>query len=308
MSTTDIWLPEGTIEGAKQANPTAWFEQRRGLVTASRFAHVMAEPRSPERSFVDAWKHLIPEDERTKVLKSGPRAGLKVEVENLSSLVVEAAAQQGAFCWGDTARGYMMELLASAITGEDRVGGSSAAIERGKDKESDAIDRYMATNFVTVQKGRLLTLKDTTVGATPDGFIEDHEDGPGLIEVKCPESKTHMLTWMRRSLPDEYLYQVQGQLWISGRQWCDFVSFDDRFPRAMWMVVVRVNRDEQLIERMRRRVLAFAEECQAKLGEINGFLATCAPEEREVVKRAMEDAVSVEEELPWEPGTEPLQN
>lgn len=308
MSTADIWLPQGTIEGAKQSNPTAWHEQRRGLVTASRFADVMSEPRSPERAFVDAWKHLIPEEERYKVLKTGPRAGQRVEVENLGRLVMEAAEHQGAYCWGDTARGYMMELMASALTGEDRVGGKSAAMERGNDKESDAIDRYEADNFLTVHRARLLLLDGTRIGATKDGFVEDHEDGPGLIEVKCPESKTHMLTWLRRTLPDEYLYQVQGQLWISGRQWCDFISFDDRFPRAMSMVVVRVNRDEELIARMSRRVKAFADELTGKLGEIRAYLATCAPEEREVVKKAMEDAITVVDDLPWEPGGDNLQN
>lgn len=290
MST--IWLPPGVREGALQSNPSAWATQRRGLVTASRFADVMTEPRTPPRSFVDAWVHLIPESERTKVLKTGPRAGQIVEADGLAARVVEAAAHQGAFCWGDTARSYMMELLASAITGEERVGGKSAAMERGNDKEADALDRYQADRFADVLNGRLLTFDGTRIGATPDGFIEEDTqgEGPGIIEVKCPESKRHMQTWLERELPTEYVEQVQGQLWLTGRQWCDFVSFDDRFPHPMQIVVIRVKRDEDLIARMAARVHAFAAELTERESRVRSYLDECMPEQAEVVHRALQEA------------------
>lgn len=187
----------------------------------------------------------------------------------------------------ETASGYMMEIVASAITGEDRVGGKSAAMERGVDKESDALDAYASTKFCTVETGRLLLRSEGLIAATPDGFIEEDEDGPGLLEVKCPESRTHLKTWFSRQLPEEYLEQVHGQMWVAGRAWCDFVSFDDRFPAPMRLVVIRVFRDEELIQAMSTKVGAFEALVAEKLASVRQFLAEASPGE----ERAVQDAL-----------------
>ena len=200
----------------------------------------------------------------------------------------KAAKESGQM--SDTARGYLMEILASTITGEDRVGGKSAAMERGVDKESDAIDAYSAAKFTDVAQGRLLLRTDGLIAATPDGFVEEDEDGPGLIEVKCPESKRHLETWLSRELPSDYLEQVQGQMWVAGRSWCDFVSYDDRFPVPMRMVIIRVHRDEEYLASLEAKVTAFAQEVSAKLDQIRGFLADASPEEARTVVEALQDS------------------
>jgi len=187
----------------------------------------------------------------------------------------------------EMATGYMMEIVASAITGEDRVGGKSAAMERGVDKESDAIDTYASYKFCTVEPGRLLLRSEGLVAATPDGFIEEDEDGPGLLEVKCPESRTHLKTWFSRQLPEEYVEQVHGQMWVAGRAWCDFVSFDDRFPSPMRLVVIRVYRDEDLIQAMSTKVGNFEALVAEKLASVRQFLAEASPAE----ERAVQDAL-----------------
>lgn len=178
----------------------------------------------------------------------------------------KAAKEQGML--SDTASGYLYELVAAAITGQDRVGGKSMAMDRGVDMEADAIDAYSASRFVDVAEGRLVYRPDIGIGATPDGFVEEDESGPGVIEVKCPESKRHLETWLSRSVPEDYVEQVQGQLWISGRAWCDFISFDDRFPASMQLVVIRVLRDEETIGRMDRRVTAFAGRVRETLARV----------------------------------------
>ena len=197
----------------------------------------------------------------------------------------------------DTARSYMLELVASAITGQDRVGGKSAAMERGVDMEADAIDAYAEAKFTEVAAGRLL-IRDG-IGATPDGFVEEDEEGPGIIEVKCPESKRHLETWMSKQVPDDYVEQVQGQLWVSGRAWCDFISFDDRFPLAMRLVIIRVQRDEALIEALDRKVGAFRRSVGQHIASIRLFLADCAPAEARTVhdglRDHLEDVVSLPE-------------
>jgi hypothetical protein len=198
-------------------------------------------------------------------------------------------AEQMAGKMGATAKGYLMELVAATITGQDKVGGKSAAMDRGVDKESDAIDRYAATKFVDVGKGRMLLKMGTLISATPDGFIEEDEEGPGLLEVKCPESKTHLETFITRELPADYMEQVHGQMWVAGRSWCDFVSFDDRFPLAMQLVVIRVYRDEELIERMAEKVHGFADQVQARVDQLRQFLRDCSPVEARVVHEALQD-------------------
>lgn len=78
-------------------------------------------------------------------------------------------------------------------------------------------------------------------GCSPDGVIGDFE---GLVEVKCPKSATHLSYWKAGVLPPEYLYQVIHQLWITGAQWCQFVSFDDRFPAHLQLFHTVHLRDE----------------------------------------------------------------
>ena len=239
---TPIYLPAGIILGPNYGTD-AWKEARRGRITASRFGHVMTEPKT----------------------KAAKEAGLLSE----------------------TATGYMLELIASAITGEDRVGGQSAAMERGVDKESDALDAYASTKFCTVETGRLLLRSEGLIAATPDGFVEEDEEGPGLVEVKCPESRTHLKTWLSKHLPDEYVEQVQGQLWVAGRAWCDFVSFDDRFPAPMRMVVIRVYRDDDLIQQMAAKVGAFEAMVAEKLADVRRFLAEATPEQVQVAVESL---------------------
>ena len=94
-------------------------------------------------------------------------------------------------------------------------------------------------------------------GASPDGLIEDD----GLIEIKCPNSTTHVEYLERGILPAKYISQVQGQLWITGREWCDFVSFDPRMPHNLQLLIVRVERDDTYIKDLEAGIAEFLNEC-----------------------------------------------
>lgn len=216
----------------------------------------------------------------------------RVTASRFSDVMTEPRlkASKEAGLLSDTARSYLMEILASTITGEDRVGGKSAAMERGVDKESDAIDAYAAAKFTEVAQGRLLLRTSDLVAATPDGFVEEDEEGPGLIEVKCPESKRHLETWLARAVPEDYVDQVQGQMWVAGRAWCDFVSYDDRFPAPMRLVIIRVHRDEEHLQKMTAKVESFAQQASARLTQIRAFLAEASPEEARTVVEALQES------------------
>lgn len=282
---TPIYLPPGVVEGPEYGTPD-WNTARRGRVTASRFADVMTKPRSVPGEVLDKWAPMV-STPRYTITKTGINAGQPKQVAGYSDLVEEVMAQHGEYVFGDTALSYLLEVVAATITQQDRVGGKSAAMERGVDLEADALDAYAAAKFCTVEKGRLLLRESDLVGVTPDGFIEEDEEGPGLAEVKCPEAKRHLQTWLERKLPEEYVEQVQGQLWIAGRNWCDFISYDDRFPSPMRLVIIRVQRDEEMIAALSGKVGAFARRVAATVAQVVDYLRTCSPEEARVVMDAL---------------------
>ena len=101
-------------------------------------------------------------------------------------------------------------------------------------------------------------------GASPDGFVGD----TGLVEIKCPITATHIETVLGRSVPGKYLAQMQWQMAVTGRQWCDFVSYDPRLPLHLRLYVRRVHRDDALIEALEGEVIGFLVEIDATLAKL----------------------------------------
>lgn len=101
-------------------------------------------------------------------------------------------------------------------------------------------------------------------GASPDGFVDDD----GLVEIKCPNTSTHLDTIMSDAAPAEYVTQMQWQMACTGRQWCDFVSFDPRLPEQMQLFIKRVNRDEAQINQLEWEVTSFLNEIESKITQL----------------------------------------
>ena len=93
-------------------------------------------------------------------------------------------------------------------------------------------------------------------GASPDGQIGDD----GLVEIKCPNTATHISTLLGETVPSKYVPQMQWQLACTGRAYCDFVSYDPRLPDAMSLFVKRVPRDDAYIAELEREVATFLRE------------------------------------------------
>ncbi len=217
----------------------------------------------------------------------------KVTASRFGDAMTPARGKAGGM--GKTAEAYMWEVVASHFTGKMPSGGSSRSMERGKDKERDALDRYIAEKFMDpadLPEGRIIQREGTIICATPDGFVDDDPEGPGILEVKCPDSKTHLPYWLAckararagspQRPPDEYVEQVQGQLWVAERKWCDFISFDDRFVNPqMQIIVVRVYRDEAFIADMAAQVTAFAAQVQERIAETAAEIESLSPAQRE---------------------------
>lgn len=156
-------------------------------------------------------------------------------------------------------KNYKAELVIERLTGEKAPSFTNSAMQWGVDNEPIARLAYTAETGNDVEEAPFVQHLTLEAGASPDGYVGED----GLIEIKCPNPATHIETLWKRAVPYQYIAQIQGQLWITGRKWCDFVSFDPRMPSNVQLFIFRVSRDEEYIE-------ALAEEVEAFLEEVDG--------------------------------------
>lgn len=167
--------------------------------------------------------------------------------------------------WGASRTNYMAELVAERLTGAAVEGYTSPAMQWGTDTEAEARRAYEFYRDVdVVAAGFILHPHVEHSGASPDGLVEPG----GLVEIKCPNTATHIDTLLSAAVPGKYATQMQWQMACTGRQWCDFVSFDPRMPEAMRLFVRRMRRDNEAIAELEKLVTAFLEELDAKVAAL----------------------------------------
>lgn len=150
-----------------------------------------------------------------------------------------------------TRRKYMLTLIGERLTGEIAPDGySNAHMERGKLMEAEARAAYAF--MADVEPHQVGFVRNGIAGASPDSMIGES----GLLEIKTKLPHLHLDVLQQDRLPPDHVAQVQGQLWVSGREWCDFVSY---WPKLR-LFVKRVHRDEQYIATLKIAVEQFTEE------------------------------------------------
>lgn len=160
-------------------------------------------------------------------------------------------------------RDYRMQLVCERLTGQPQEDGFiNAAMQRGIELEPKAFAAYEAlTGSVAVRTG-FLRHNTILAGCSLDGHVDNFA---GIVEIKCPKSATHLKYWRGPGkAPEDYIPQITHNLWITGAQWCDFLSFDDRFPENLQTFLVRVTRDEVDIDGYEKKALAFLAEVEAE--------------------------------------------
>ncbi|MDY5105785.1 lambda exonuclease family protein [uncultured Actinobacillus sp.] len=198
----------------EQGSPE-WFEQRRGKVTASRIADIMAKTKS----------------------------GYSTSRQN-----------------------YLMQLLCERLTGKVEESFKSAAMQRGNDLEPEARNWYqLETGEIVEQVSFIDHPNINDAGASPDGLV----GAEGLIEIKCPNTATHIETLRSKKPSDRYYKQMQWQMACTGRKWCDFVSFDNRLPDNLAYFCVRIDRNEEVIAEIEAEVNKFLEELAVTQAELS---------------------------------------
>lgn len=149
---------------------------------------------------------------------------------------------------------YQAELLCELLTGNPQTIKPTAAMMRGVELEDEAKAVYvMETGNTVTDTGFIEHPTISGSGASPDGLVGEC----GLVEIKCPNTATH-IAFLQSGKPDKkYIYQMQWQMACTMRDWCDFVSYDDRMPEKLAIKIVRINRDNDLIGEMEKEVSDF---------------------------------------------------
>jgi predicted phage-related endonuclease len=165
-------------------------------------------------------------------------------------------------------RDLRMRLVCERLTGASQEDVPiTAAMQRGIDKEADALAAYMALTGLEVRKTGFIAHDSLMAGCSVDGDVDNFS---GIIEIKCPKSATHLGYLRSGDVPAAYIPQMTHNAWITGAQWCDFVSFDDRFPPELSLYVVRWTPYLPAYEEM---ALAFLAEVDAEVAAVEAMRA-----------------------------------
>jgi len=160
---------------------------------------------------------------------------------------------------------YMAQLICERLTNQKGESFTNAAMQHGTETEPLARAAYEALKDVLVDEvGFIPHPKILMAGASPDGFIGDN----GLLEIKCPNTATHIDTLLSETVPGKYNTQMQFQMACTDREWCDFVSFDNRLPTELQLFVKRVPRDNVFIRLIEGEIVQFIAELDDKINKL----------------------------------------
>lgn len=165
---------------------------------------------------------------------------------------------------------YMAQLVVERLTNTQAESFTNAAMQWGTDQEPFARAAYEVKMGVMVEETGLVDHPSIPMaGASPDGLVGED----GLVEIKCPNTATHIDTLLTQTVPAKYITQMQFQMACTGRQWCDFVSFDPRMPQKAQIFVKRVLRDDLFIKEVESEITKFLAEVSAKVDQLNKLIA-----------------------------------
>lgn len=162
-------------------------------------------------------------------------------------------------------KNYRMDLVAERLTGKPADSFTNSAMQWGTEQEPFARIAYETHKGLFVEQ--VPFVDHPTIewfGCSPDGLVGED----GLLEIKCPNTTTHLEYLQEGKPPSKYIPQMMAQMACTGRKWCDFVSFDPRLPEDLQLFVVRLNWDDAYIQEMEAEVKQFLNEVDATLSQL----------------------------------------
>ena len=166
---------------------------------------------------------------------------------------------------------YLAQLVCEVLTGKPAESYSNAAMQWGVDQEPLARAAYESYQNVLVDEiGFVVHPTIWASGASPDGLVGEL----GMVEIKCPNTATHIDTLLTQTVPGKYNTQMQWQMVCAGRHWCDFVSFDPRMPTDLQLFVKRVDYDPAYVAMLEKEVMSFLNDLDSKVKQLNELKVT----------------------------------
>ena len=160
---------------------------------------------------------------------------------------------------------YMAQLICERLTGQKGESFTNAAMEWGTQTEPLARSAYENKRSLLVKEvGFINHPRIEMSGASPDGLVADD----GLVEIKCPNTATHIDTLLSQKVPTKYITQMQWQMLCCQRKWCDFVSFDNRLPEHLQLFIQEVEFDPEYCAMLEEEVSQFLAEMDSKIGKL----------------------------------------
>ena len=161
---------------------------------------------------------------------------------------------------------YMAQLVVERMTQTVAESYSNAAMEWGVENETYARAAYEAkTGNMVDQVGAIDHPTIPMSAASPDGLVSYD----GCLEIKCPNTATHIDTVLGGEIAKKYYDQMQWQMVCAERDWCDFVSYDPRMPEGLQLFIKRVPRDDKYIAELEEEVIQFLAEVDDKVKKLN---------------------------------------
>ena len=163
---------------------------------------------------------------------------------------------------------YATQLVLERLTNKQGEFFTNSAMQWGTDTEPMARQAYELKRGVFVDEVGFIDHPTIEMsGASPDGLVGKN----GLVEIKCPESKTHMEYLLSGKAPAKYIPQMMWQMACTGREWCDFVSFDPRFPENLQILVVKVEYDPTYVKMLELEITQFLDDVSKKVKILRKF-------------------------------------
>jgi len=165
-------------------------------------------------------------------------------------------------------KNYRATLVVERLTGTREESYCNAAMQRGTEMEPLARSCYEFVKGVDVQQVAFVDHHSIGMaGMSPDGFCGDI----GMVEIKCPNTATHIEYLLGGKPPAQYIPQMMWQMACCGREWCDFVSYDNRLPEDLQLFITRLHRDNAMIAAMETAVIEFNASVEKMISELRAL-------------------------------------
>jgi len=162
---------------------------------------------------------------------------------------------------------YLAQLVCERMTGKPTESFTNAAMIHGTETEPFARAAYEARmDLLVTEVGFIDHPWIVMSGASPDGLANE-----GMVEIKCPNTATHIETLLSRTVPAKYITQMMWQMACADRPWCDFVSFDPRLPERHQLFIKRINYDPEMVNLLENSVIQFLGDVDLKIQQLESL-------------------------------------